>query len=217
MTGVTVVCDGISNWGMVNLEYHNKDYEFPYYAPSGEVFNHDPSYLIRFKCLCLTAGTPVVCVARSIYWLSNSLFLLLSEAFYYLDGQEISEEDHLAMHQYAYDSLRALGYGILMTGSAIEGMIFPYDARLRYGELERSLNRHTDGPHRDKFYLAICFQRLIVLSDDHENIEEVGEKLTKYLARIDALRAALFSFSLQQLMAALHHKPAPSQDQDVVS
>jgi hypothetical protein len=197
-----------SLWSNISVEYQKKEYQFPCYTPTGEVFNHDPSMLIRIKCLALTCLTPLVSVARSIYWFANAIFMVLKEIFYYLDGQDQTDDTRIAMGDYAYESLRVLGYGTLMTGSALMGVVAPYQSRLHYGWLERELNYHSDGPHRDKFYLAICFQRLYVLSEDEEETGETAEKLTKYLARVDAIRAAFWSCSLDQLMVELRLKPA---------
>src|SRR5262249_52339014 len=146
---------------------------------------------------------PLVSVMRSVYWLAISIFMVLSEAFLYLDAQSSSEEAPLAIYEKAYDSIRALGYGALMTKCALMGIFSPYQKRFEYGGLERALNRHSDGPHRDKFYLAFCFQRLSVLSEEEESLTRVEEKLNKYLTRIHSIRAAIWGCDIQQLIIEL--------------
>lgn len=206
----SVGLDNNSNslWSNFFVEYQEKEYHFPCYTPTGEIFNHDPAMLIRMKCLALTGLTPLVSVARSVYWFANAIFMALKEVFSYLDGQDQTEETRIAMGEYAYESLRALGYGALMTGWALVGVVDPDQARLQYGWLERELNHHSDGPHRDKFYAAFCFQRICILSGDEEESGKAAEKLIRYLARIDEIRTLLWSCSIQQLMVALHLKPA---------
>jgi hypothetical protein len=206
MTEIRQEPQGLSDWGNIFLEYHEKEYRFPYHIPSGEVFNYDPTLLIRFKCVGLVAMTPLVSLIRSVYWFAVSIFMVLSEVYRYLDGQSPSEEAQEAIYANAYDSLRALGYGTLMTGSALMGIFAPYQGRLHYGLFERELNHHSDGPHRDKFYMAICFQRLTNLSSEDEDEDQVEDKLTRYLDRIDSIRTAVWACSLQQLTAALSGK-----------
>lgn len=208
MEGVGLSDNSNFVWANFSVEYKEQEYQFPYYVPTGEIFNHDPSKLIRMKCLALTCLTPLVSVVRSIYWFTHAIFMVLTEVFRYLDGQDQTEDTRIAMSEYVYDSARALGYGTLMTGCALMGVFAPYQGRLHYGWLERELNHHSDGPHRDKFYLAICFQRICVLSEDEEETNETTEKMTKYLARIDAIRQAFWSCSIPQLMVELKYKPA---------
>lgn len=208
MTSVGLDNSSSSLWSNFSVEYKDKEYQFPCYIPTGEIFNHDPSMLIRVKCLALIGLTPLVSVARSIYWFTNAIFMILTEMFCYLDGQDQTGDIRKAMVEYACDSVRAFSYGALMTGCALIGVLAPYQGRLYYGWLERELNHHSDGPHHDKFYLAFCFQRRCVLLDDEEETDKATEKLTKYLARIDAIRAALWSCSIDQLMGELRLKPA---------
>lgn len=189
-----------SSWGEFVLPHNEKEYKFPCHIPSREIFNLDPDSVIRGKCLALILLTPVVSVARSVYWLAQSIFMALAGVYRYLDGQGASQEDQDAIYETAQDSVRALGYGVLLTGCAFIGVGAPYWGRLHYGWLERSLNRHVDGPHRDKYYLAYCFQRLSMLPEDYpENCDQVTEKLTKYLDLIHSIRAAIFSGSFDQL------------------
>lgn len=208
MTDIRLENQGNSDWGNVFLQHGEKEHRFPYHIPTGEIFNHDPDSLIRFKCAVLTVMTPLVSVMRSVYWLALSIFLVLTEFYRYLDGQSLSPDDQEAIYETAYDSLRALGYGALMTGTALTGIIAPHQARWRYGGYERALNRHEDGPHRDKFYVAICFQRLYTMAEDVQDMDEVDEKLTKYLDKIDAIRIAAWSCDIQDFLVLLHLRPA---------
>lgn len=191
-----------SNWGEVEVLFQEEKVQFPYHIPTGEVFNHDPELLIRFKCIVLTGLTLLVTVMRSIYWLAQSIFLIITETFRFLDNQDPISENREAIISLAVDSLRAWKYGALMIGCALKGIFFPYAARQAYGQLERELNKHADGPHRDKFYLAFCFQRLTILKKDGKN-DEVISQLTKYLARVKRIQEALWSCSLQKLMVEL--------------
>lgn len=193
-----VEANGNQDWGYVFLEYQEKEYQFPYYIATGEVFNDDLKSLIRFKCCVLTGVTPFVSIMRSIYWLAKAIFLALSEVYHYLDGQDPSEEAQAAMVNYAYDSVRALGYGALMTGSALMGIVNPYQGRLYYRWLERKLNHHTDGPHRDRFYFAICCQRLSILSKEENNLAQVEKKLESHVKWMKEIQAEVWN-SLEQL------------------
>ncbi len=189
-----------STWGAVIVEYKENKHHFPYHAPTREIFNLDPAPVIRCKCLALILMTPLITIARSVYWLSLSIFMALSEVYHYLDGQDISNEAQQAIIDTAKDSVRAIWYGALLTGCALLGTLAPYWGRQHYGWLERDLNRHGDGPHRDKFYLAFCFQRLCILPEENpENSDLLKNKLTKYLTHIDAIREALFSGSFRKL------------------
>lgn len=85
---------------------------------------------------------------------------------------------------------------------------------MAYGRLERELNRQ-DAPHRDKFYLAICCQPLAILPEDTSphNLVAVENKLTRYVAKIDALRSAIFTVDiagLYGLFAKDGHAPVPA-------
>jgi hypothetical protein len=196
-----------SAWGTIVLFYKEKRHKFPYHIATREIFNDDPKALIRGKCMALIAITPLITIVRSIYWFAKSIFVALSVAFHYLDGQSLSEESLDAFHEAASDSVRALSYGILLMGCAFAGMFVPNWGRQHYGQLERELNRHSDGPHRDKIYLAICFQRLALMPDDfYQNGDQVEKKLSHYLSRIDAIRTAIWECSYQQLMDALFQK-----------
>ncbi len=208
MTGIRLEKQANAEWGSLFLQYSEKEYEFPYHIPSGEVFNHDPAFLIRFKCFALVCLTPLISAIRSVYCLALSVFLIISEVYRYLDGQSLSQEAQIAVYENAFDSARALGYGALMTGCGFMGIFTPYEARRDYSAFERNLNRHGDGPHRDKFYLAICFQRLSVIPEDDLDVNQVENKLTNYLARIDAIRAALCACSIHQLLVELRVIPA---------
>lgn len=207
MTGIRLENQGTSDWGNVILQYDGREYEFPCHIPTGEIFNHDPASLIRLKCAALVVLTPLISVIRSVCWLAMSIFMVLREVFHYLDAQSITPAAQEAIYETSIDSLRALGYGTLMLGTVITGIVAPNQARSHYGRYERALNRHWDGPHRDKFYLALCFQRLYVKSADKQ-MDEVDKRLTKYLAKIDAIRAALWSCDLANLMVQLRLRPS---------
>lgn len=190
-----------STWGEISISYNNQKYIYPYYIPTGEVFNDDPSMLIRYKCAALVVFTPVITLIRTIYWAAKAMFLTLAAAFYHLNGN-LTEQDKARVVETFKDCGRAWYYGAQMTLYAALGIILPYYSRLNYGHLEASLNRHEDGPHRDKFYLAICFQRLIVY--DGDNLADVEQKLTNILGRIQALKTAFWSFSFQKIMKELN-------------
>lgn len=206
MTSIRLENPGNTEWGKISLQYHGNEYQFPYHISSEQIFNYDPDPLIRVKCIALIGVTPLISIVRSVYWLSLSFFTALSEMYRYLDGQSPSQHAQSMIGERAWDSIRALSYGALMMKSALIGVFAPYQGRLQYGEYERELNRHLDGPHRNKFYLAICFQRLYVIPED--DTDEMESKLTQYLARIDAIRGALWGCSLQQMMVQLRFRPA---------
>lgn len=179
-----------ANWGAVVVPYKSKTYKFPCHIPTREIYNFDPDPLIRFKCTALTVATPVLSVMRSVYWLAKAAFMVIAEAFRYLDEQTTSEEAWDAIAKTAYDSVRALGYSTMMTGYAFCGIFAPYWGRQHYGHLEKALNRHTDGTHRDKFYLAKCFQPLYILPKNL-NCDPAKDKLYKYLDNVYAMKAAI--------------------------
>lgn len=196
--------NGNSVWGSLVFLHHKKELRFPHHIPSDEIFNYDPDPLIRFKCVVVTALTPAATIVRSIYGLAKAIFITLEEVYCYLDGQNPSPEFWEDIKDTLSDSTRAWYYGTLLTGCASSGVFFPFWARYHYGKLERELNRHSDGPHRDKFYLAPCFQRLCVLKQgDLQNHEQVSRRLARYLDLIDGLRTAFFNCDCHQLMLEL--------------
>lgn len=156
-----------SDWGKVCYQKSEeaKKKVFPYHIPSGEIYNTDDSSIIRFKCVLLTIATPIVSVIRAVYWLAKAAFLTLDAAFRFLDGQDGNMERIYKILESAADSVRALVYGALMIGCAVGGIAAPMMFRRYYGALERTLNRQPNGPHKDKWYMAFCFQRLYVLKD----------------------------------------------------
>lgn len=193
-----------SSWGEAAILYEENEISFPLHISSGEIYNNDPPSLIRLKNLGLVFITPLITLIRSVYWLAKSIFLALSEVYRYLDDEESSEEACNAMKEAAYDSVRSWMYGGLMTGCAFAGIFAPYWGRRCYGQLERDLNRHTDGPHRDKLYTAICFQPLCILrSDDPLNDEDAAHKLNKYLARVDTILESFRTYSWTSLLREL--------------
>ena len=97
--------------GEVIVQYHEIKYHFPYHVPSREIFNLDPEPVIRCKCLALVLMTPLITIVRSVYWLALAVFMGLSAAYHYLDGQDISNEAQQAIIETAKDSARAIGMG----------------------------------------------------------------------------------------------------------
>lgn len=203
MVNVRLENQGNSDWGKVVLDYHDKKHRFPFHIPSREIFNDDFDLLIRVKCVGLIGLTPLFSLLRSVYWLTLSIFMVFSEIYRFLDVQTSSRNALKEIGETAFESLRALGYGVLMTGNALKGVFLPYQGRRDYGLCERELHYHPDGPHSNKFYLAFCFQRLCVLSKDDKNIDKVEEKLTRYVSWIDAIRADLCSCDFKQFMVDL--------------
>lgn len=193
-----------ATWGEAVIRFHEAEASFPFHISTGEIFNNDPEALIRMKHLGLALITPLMTVIRSIYWLAASIFFALSEVYRYLDDGEISSNGCTKMTEAADDSLRAWKYGSLMTGCALAGLFAPFWARRRYALFERTLNRHSDGPHRDKFYTAICFQPLCKLrATDQLNDEDAAKKLNKYLDGVDRIQEAFWSFSWIELVKEL--------------
>jgi len=187
-------------WNQIEIPYEGSTFVFPYHIPTGEVYNFDPPSLVRFKCVIVTGATPVISIARSVYWLAKSILLSISEAFRYLDGQNVSQEDRNAIIVAASDSLRSIKYGFLLTCSSFKGIFDPLNGRQEYGRLERELNRHTDGPHRDKFYLAFCFQRCCTKPKEDSKTIEMIQKLTKYIATVFEIRTAICTCDYKKLM-----------------
>lgn len=188
-----------SEWGKVVILYREKECKFPVYFPTHEIFNDDPSLLVSYKCTALVFATPFISILRSVYLVATSIFKLISNIYNFLDGQSLSKDTWLGIKGNVSESIRALWYGVLLTRCALIGILSPYWGRQRYGYLERELNRHLDGPHHNKFYLAICFQRLAILSDNPHDTQ-IAEKLSKYLTRLDTIRNAFWTCSFQQLM-----------------
>jgi hypothetical protein len=188
-----------SVWGHVVVSNHPSEFRFPYSLATGEVFNDDKHYLIRAKCAALVFITPLMTVIRTVYWFAKSIFMTLAKAYHYLDC-ESAPYSFKQILEVASDSIRAIGYGILMTGCALGGMIAPFTFRQHYGHLESALNRHKEGPHKDKFYLAICFQRLHTITPKAENLEDVAIKLTRYRSRVVAVQEAFWSCSYSRLI-----------------
>lgn len=188
-------------WGTFVLSLKGEKYHFPCYLPTREVFNFDPDLLIRLKCAALVVLTPLVSLLRSIYWFAKSIFLAFAEIFHYLDGQDL---DWSSAKESAEDSVRAITYGSTMCINALEGIVFPYDGRMKYGHTERELNRHTDGPHRDKLYLAFCFQRIAMMPEKYlEQIDQVEAQLKRYMNRVFELSDAIYTCSFGKIIKEL--------------
>ncbi len=195
---------GNTNWASVVLNHQQQDHYFPCYIPTGEIFNHDPHLLIRGKCFAIVIATPLVTLIRSVYCVAKTAFIVLSEFYGYLDAGDLSQDFWLDFSETATDSVRVWGYGTLLTGYAMSGMLFPYWARQRYGNLERKLNRHPDKAHYDKFYLAPCFQRIYLLPKNYpQNSDLVEKKLERYLNRMDDIRSLLLSCNCRQILTDL--------------
>jgi hypothetical protein len=197
-------------WGEEILVHKNKEYSFPYHIPSHEVFNNDPKMLIRAKCAGLVIATPVITVVRSAYSLALAIFKVLAETYHYLDSGSFSSS---AIYEPAFESIRALGYGVLLTRWAVQGMMTPYNARRHYSQLERELNRHADGPHRDKFYLAFCFQRRALMPqesdlDYDQKMQEIAQRLMGDIDFISEMRTSLFTGAWCRLMNTFRSKKA---------
>jgi hypothetical protein len=126
----------------------------------------------------------------------------LAEGFHYLDGRDINKENMTFIKDTITDVPRALSYGSLLTIYAIAGVFFPFWARHHYGQMERELNRHADGPHRNKFYLAICFQP-VVKQDEFNLSQKVMNKLNDHIQRIEKIQKAFWPFDYRQLMMEL--------------
>lgn len=185
-------------WGEISLP-EQKEYKFLFQLDTGEVFNFDPPLLISNKCVALMILTPVLTLARSIYWFAKAIFLSLAAAFNYLDGQDLKPEDKKTLVDSFKDSGRAWSYGLRMTAIAASGIFSPLDARLYYGRLEKELNRHIDGPHRDKLYLAICFQPLIIRKTDFSNSDQVKKKLIECIKKWEKINELFFTYSFLEL------------------
>ncbi|MGA8164690.1 MAG: hypothetical protein WB791_06655 [Waddliaceae bacterium] len=205
MTSLSISPSGTAGWEIITLSSHSEEkYRFPYSKHYGEVYNFDPDLLIRCKCVALTLLTPPVSAARTVCRIAKAAFLLLTAAYHYLDDQKIPALEKQAIRIAALDSGRALYYGVQMTGCAIWGIFSPYDARHEYAKLERTLNRHQDGPHRDKYYLAICFQPLAVVPNfDKEEQKRIAAKLDNTIHRYLTLLRAVFACSPTQFRSAL--------------
>lgn len=164
---------------------------FPYHRISGKVFNSDPKFLIRAKCLGLVVLTPLISVIRSVYWAVKAFFMCFNTSSH-------SDKNSDRLQTVAYDAIRALGYGLYMTQVACSGILYPHEARLRYGAFERTLNRQ-ESPHRNKFYLAICFQPIYTINED--NKKDVEKRLLDYSQKIDNIERAFLSGNCRQLVA----------------
>lgn len=180
-----------------DIAFFNPGYRFLFHQESGEVFNFDPPKLIRAKCIALIALTPTFAIMRSITWLVKSIFLSLAGIFNYLDDKEFDEKTRRGISEAFMDSIRAIPYGVKMTGQAALGIFSPLKARRRYGQLERELNRHVDGPHKDKFYLAFCFQPLAHLKKEHGNQEEVEKKLIRSIHFFERIITMISTYSFK--------------------
>jgi hypothetical protein len=192
-----------SFWGEISVTFKNEVSQFPYDTRSGKIFNVDPINLIRLKSIALTFSTPFVSLIRCVYTLATYFFSIVSQIYSYLDQQHAYQNTTLSISDMVYDgcseSLRILRFGMLMTKWAFLGILDPYEGRLNYGLLEQELNRHTDGPHRNKFYHAICFQPKAILPKEckDEDLQKIESKLIRYLTLVDNLRSALFSCELR--------------------
>lgn len=171
-------------WGNIEFSFKGQLFYFPTHLKSGEVYNIDPAPLIRLKCAALIGLTPFITLTRSVGWVAETIFMVLREFYRYLEGEKITQERRQKIADKAADSLRALQYGMEMTGICFYGIFNPLEARMQYGKKERELNRHVDGPHRDKYYAAFCFQRLTHLSSKDPDYVQLDKRLTKYLTSI---------------------------------
>jgi hypothetical protein len=184
-----------SNWGHVSIIHKGEKEKFSFNIETNEIFNTDPVNVIRFKCAALTIATPLISVARVVYYLAKSIFVALQNFYYYLDGKNPVDQDTPSFFNTLLEIPRVLQLGAELTITAIQGILDPLEKRRMYGILERALNRHTDAPHRDGFYLAICCQPLAKLPAEgsDEELHKVEAKLIRYLNRIEEILAAVQS------------------------
>lgn len=191
--------DEQAGWDIYVLNYQGIDVQFPRKSLTGEIYNFDPGLVIRAKCCVLTLITPLMSGIRAVYWIGLSFSMLIKKCFHALDGKDFGS-GHFPIKNTMKDVPRAIYYGIILTFYAACGVLFPYWGREHYGRNERLLNRHPDGPHRDKFYLAICFQPLAVINEVEIGSEErARNKLLRYIELVNNIRAALLSLDFVSL------------------
>jgi hypothetical protein len=157
---------------------------FPYHEPSGEIYNEDPKWLLRIKgFMLLTVGTPIITAVRMVYQaVILILHLTLIQPFKLLDGRVSMIEAKKEVTEHLVDISRAALYGIALCAAAFLTVFAPFTGRRYYGKLERMLNRHEEtGPRFNKFYMAICFQRLAIYKSGSEITDKGKDFLFNHL------------------------------------
>lgn len=157
------------------------DYHYIVDNATGEVYNNDPDLLIRFKCLLLTAFTPIAAIARVIYHLARTIFFCFAIPIAITRGKISYDEGLKLLGESAFDILRPLWYGLCNMGAALTGIFLPLEGRKYYALFERTLNRQENEIHTSqKFYLAICAQPLYrtAAARGRTTEEMIGQHLT---------------------------------------
>lgn len=139
-------------------DYKYKDIIFSIEQKTGEIYERAPSLVLRTKALALIAATPIVSIARAIYYFAKAIFLVGQGKF------NTSRESF-------EDIARSLFYGVAMVGAATYMFFDPKAGRQCYGKLERQLNREeiSNRFSNTKIYLAPCMQAVtttVLLEND---------------------------------------------------
>lgn len=149
---------------------------------TGNVFNSDPKIFVWVKCLGLTFLTPFATVIRTVAYIAKTIFYGLSCLTKSLFSRDVNHDWKYLKE--GFEDIFINFYCCLnMVGSAIYGLVDPFEGRNNYGMFERYLNRQPnvdDINFREKSYLAACFQPIT-----HTGSEKYNEKLKKYVERLN--------------------------------
>lgn len=168
------------SWGVAEFKWRGKTYRFVRDNVTGEIYNGDPTWLIRFKCLMLCPGTVIAATARTVGHVAVGIFHLLSIPFCAYQGKKRVLVALKKSQDAFLNALRAPLYGVLGIGAALYGILRPYEGRKLYGYLERCLNRQNDRVDRHSaYYMALCFIPLNFNAPDKHNKEMTIEQLKR--------------------------------------
>src|SRR5262249_2727210 len=145
-------------WGTVVFNWRGTNHRFVKDNENHHIYNDDEEYVVRFKCLLLSAGTMVGAACRMIYHVAHLAIHTGSLPYHALQGNKQLVKTLAKVKLVASEILRAAAFGLLATAAALYGVILPYTGRRLYNYFERCLNRQTEHVDRkEKFYLAECF------------------------------------------------------------
>jgi hypothetical protein len=121
---------------------------------TGRRYFNESQGVVRFKCLLLTLGTPIVHTAASIINVAYRILKLVTLSHFWAPKKEESRYDFKArLTDAGKDVLRIVATPFSLLGlelASIYGVFRPYDGRKLYASIERA----TYG----NFILAPCFQ-----------------------------------------------------------
>jgi len=150
---------GEGRWGKAIFNWRGQTYHLPWDSKTGYIYNNDPMWLLRTKCILLIPRSLLDASLRCLYHVALTSLRMLVLPFASIQGKMQALYLVKKIEVSAKDIFRSLLYGAAGSCVAFFGVFKPLDGRRLYGYLERCLNRQNDHVDiRRKYYTAPCFK-----------------------------------------------------------